>query len=127
MKKKELDIRSSFSMWHRYGEIWIENLDGMQEFEELVIDTYLSHLKMIQSKESPSCIAINLLDTQITDDIAKTIVTGLHEAGENIQQVAFVGVAKELQPLIIRYLKKYRVFFACRFFHQFPKAKNWLM
>jgi hypothetical protein len=99
----------------------------MQEHENLVIETYLSHLKWIQSEESPHCIAINLKDTQITESIAKTIVIGLHEAGENIHQVAFVGVSKELQPLINRYIKKYKVFFACRFFHQFPAAKNWLM
>ncbi len=127
MKKRELNIRYSFSMWHRYGEIWIENLDGLQEFEEVVIDIYLSHLKMIQSKDSPSSIAINLKGTLITDDIAKTIVLGLHDAGDHISQVAFVGVSLKMQPLITRYLRKYKVFFACRFFQQFPAAKNWLM
>lgn len=127
MKKERLNIRSSFSMWHRYGEIWIENLDCMYELEDLVIRTYLSHLKTIQSEESPSCIAINLENTQITEDIAKTIVVGLHEAGENIRQVAFVGVSKELQPLFVHYVRKYKVFFACRFFKQFHEAKNWLM
>lgn len=127
MRKKELNIRYSFSMWHRYGEIWIENLDGLQELEEIVIELYLSHLKMIQSQDSPSCIAINLKDTQITDRIAQTIVMGLHDAGHHIHQVAFVGVSIKMQPLIINYLRKYRVFFACRFFRQFPAAKNWLM
>jgi hypothetical protein len=127
MKKEELNIRYSFSMWHRYGEIWIENLDGIYEFEEVVLETYQSHLTVLQSEYSPNCIAINLKDTLITDKIAKTIVAGLYQAGENIHKVAFVGVAKELQPLLIHYLRKYRVFFACRFFYQFKMAKNWLM
>ena len=127
MKREDINIRYSFSMWHRYGEIWVENLDGMYEYEEVVLATYQSHLRIIQSKETPTCIAINLKGTKVTEQIAKRIVAGLHEAGENVHKVAFVGVTKELQPLIVRYLKKHQVFFACRFFYEFKVAKNWLM
>jgi hypothetical protein len=126
-KKEEVSIRNSFSMWHRNGEIWVENLDGIYEFEEIVLETYRSHLTVLQSGNSPNCIAINLKNTLITDKIAETIVTGLNQAGDRIHKVAFIGVAKELQPLMIYYLRKYRVFFACRFFHQFKTTKNWLM
>lgn len=60
MLKEDLIVRKSFAIAHNNGYIWIENLDSLYDFTDVVESKFLHDMKIIKKPSSPSAIAINL-------------------------------------------------------------------
>lgn len=129
MLKEDLIVRKSFAIAHNNGCIWIENLDSLYDFSDVVESKFLDDMKIIKKPSSPSSIAINLNQTQITKDIGSLIVENLIDASftGSIRKVSFVGIDRKSLKIMKKIFCNYNVKFEYNFFNDFVKAKDWLI
>jgi len=119
--------KKSFSLPYHNGEIWCEHLDGLYYYTELVIHKFQNDLARLQSPSAPSAIAINLDETAINDELLHILCSGLCSHKKHLQKIAFIGISKKDRPKMKLHLINASVPFQYRFFHDFEKAKEWLI
>lgn len=129
MLKEDLIVRKSFAIAHNNGCIWIENLDSLYNFTDVVESKFLDDMKIIKKPSSPSAIAINLNQTQITKVIGRLIIENLIDASfiGSVRKVSFVGIDRKSLKIIKKIFCNYKVKFEYSFFDDFAKAKDWLI
>lgn len=125
--KENLIIRRSFKLAFSGGEIWGEELDGLNVYTDIVLDKFLKDMETIRKPSSPGLIAIHLNETLVEEALAKVIVTELIEAKQSIRKVAFVGLNHNAQKITKSILKKESPSFAYSFYSDYEKAKEWLV
>ena len=86
--------KKSFELNNNGGQIWCEHLDGMGAYKDEVIAIFLGDVTSFSRPSVSSFMIIDLDETDITEKIAKTIVTEITEAKKIFRKIAFVGVDK---------------------------------
>lgn len=127
MDKQERKVRSSFLLEHRGTQLWVENLNDLNEEGEIAVEIFLKDQKSMRMLQKPEHIVINLENTIIHPQIARLICWELKLTEELISKVAFVSTDAETMKSLTWYLTRYHVFFAFRFFTRFKVAKEWLV
>lgn len=125
--KENLIIRNSFKLPFSGGEIWGEELDGLNIYTDVVIDKFLRDMVTIRKPSSPGLIAIHLNETLVEESLVNIIVTELKKAENSIQKVVFVGLNRTSQKLMKSSIEIVGVSFAYAFINDFEKAKEWLV
>ena len=125
--KDSLIIRKSFKLPYSSGEIWGEELDGLNMYTDIVIDKFLSDMVTIRMPSSPGLIAIHLKSTLVNEQLADIIVTELGGVKRPLQQVVFVGLDRAAQKLVKAKLDKVGAAFTYNFINDYEKAKEWLV
>ena len=119
-------IKKSFWMSVDGGDVWFEHLDGIYEYETLVVEKLISDYETFRYPSMPSLIAVNLYETMITDNIIDNIAEKL-TGKKHFTRVVFVGADKISRHCIRRSLSKRNSTFALAFIDDFQKAKEWLV
>lgn len=125
--KDSLIIRKSFKLPYSSGEIWGEELDGLNMYTDIVIDKFLSDMVTIRMPSSPGLIAIHLKSTLVNEQLADIIVTELGGVKRPLQKVVFVGLDRAAQKLVKAKLDKVGAAFTYNFINDYEKAKEWLV
>ena len=84
--------KRSFELNYNGGTIWCEHLDGMGGYEAEVTAKFLEDKNAFSRPSVSSFMIINMDKTDITDQIADTIVTVIAESSKLFRKIAFVGV-----------------------------------
>lgn len=119
-------VKKSFCMSVNGGDVWFEHLDGIYENEQLVLEKLETDAKTFSRPSMPSLIAINIDETEITEDIADTLVEKLTGA-KMFTRVVFVGVNGSDKRKLKRKISATPHRFALDFNNDFQKAKEWLV
>lgn len=125
--KENLIIRNSFKLPFSGGEIWGEELDGLNIYTDVVIDKFLRDMVTIRKPSSPGLIAIHLNETLVEASLVNIIVTELKKADNSIQKVVFVGLNRTSQKLMKSSIELVGVSFAYAFINDYEKSKEWLV
>ena len=115
--------KKSFELNYNGGTIWCEHLDGMGACENEVISKFIGDKKSFSRPSVSSFMIINLDKTDITGQIAETIVNCISDTEKLIRKIAFVGVEKRWQRSF-GVLKKKGIVIS--FISDYEKAKEWL-
>jgi len=126
--KENIVIRESFKLAFAGGEIWCEELDGLNVYTDVVIEKFLKDMITISRPSSPGLIAIHLNETLVEECLINVIVTELAKAKQAIHKVVFVGLKHTAQKRMKANLEKAQsVSFAYSFYSDYEKAKEWLV
>lgn len=125
--RDKLVIRESFKLAFSGGEIWGEELDGLNVYTDIVIEKFLKDMETIRKPSSPGLIAIHLNETLVEAVLASIIVTELVKAKQAVHKVVYVGLDRTAQKLISSMLEKELITFAYSFYSDYEKAKEWLV
>jgi hypothetical protein len=125
--KENLIIRESFKLPFSGGDIWGEELDGLNIHTDIVIQKFLKDMAIIRKPSSPGLIAIHLNQTLVNQYLADVIVTELAKANHSIFKVVFVGLSHSAKKLVKTLLKEKNVLFVYDFYNDYEKAKEWLV
>lgn len=129
MENKGRDLpgfqKKSFSMWFAGGEIWFEHLDGIYQFQELVIEKLRADAAVFRRPSSPAQIAFVLFETTVTPDILNAIQELMTKTTKRFMKVAFVGVDRRSKRDLTTRL--YGNGYALGFFDDLEKTKEWLV
>lgn len=127
ISKENLIIRNSFKLPFLGGEIWGEELDGLNIYTDVVIDKFLRDMITIRKPCSTGLIAIHLNETLVEESLINIIVTELKKAENSVQKVVFVGLNSTSKKLMKFSIKIADVSFAYTFINDYEKAKEWLV
>ncbi|MCR5479072.1 MAG: hypothetical protein K6F27_04335 [Ruminococcus sp.] len=116
--------KKSFELNYNGGTIWCEHLDGMGTLEGEVIAKFCEDKKLFSRPSVSSFMIIDLDETEITEQIVRTIVDAIIEANKVFRKIAFVGVEKHWQKQLGAIKTKG---FAVRFIGDYEKAKEWVI
>lgn len=125
--KENLIIRDSFKLPFSGGEIWGEELDGLNIYTDIVIEKFLKDMDTIRKPSSPGLIAIHLNETLVEARLAEIITAELVKAKQAVHKVVFVGMDRKAQKLMKSILEKGNAAFAYSFYRDYEKAKEWLI
>lgn len=115
--------KRSFELPYKGGQIWCEHLDGMGKFETEVIEKFIGDISSFSRPSVSSFMIINLDRTDITENIAVTIVTNILEIDKVFRKIAFVGVDVHWRK-VFGDLKRKGI--AIKFLSDYEKAKEWM-
>ena len=118
--------KKSFVLYFGGGEIWIEHLDAMYQYTDLVLEKLKndSHIFLLPSKPSQICFVLD--ETLVTKDIVEKILGLLCEGQKRFMRVCFIGTDKKIQQMFRGALKG-KSSFTISFINDFEKAKEWLV
>lgn len=118
--------KKSFVLYFGGGEIWIEHLDAMYQYTDLVLEKLKndSHIFLLPSKPSQICFVLD--ETLVTKDIVEKIVGLLCEGQKRFMRVCFIGTDKKIQQMFRGALKG-KSSFTISFINDFEKAKERLV
>lgn len=117
--------KKSFSMFFGGGEIWFEHLDGLYEYSSLAVEKLENDYRRFKLPSMPSLMAVNVDETDVTDELADALAEKLLNGGKRFTRVVFVGTDKYTQRKIRKALSGAP--FALSFINDFEKAKEWLV
>lgn len=117
--------KKSFSMFFGGGEIYFEHLDGIYQYEELVLEKLSQDMLDFCRPSVTSLICFNLDETTITDKIRMKIIESLSITKKRITRVCFIGIDKKNAKIIKNSLSGKG--FCIAFENDFEKAKQWLV
>lgn len=117
--------KQSFKMAFGGGEIWFEHLDGIYNFEELVLNKLENDSKTFCRPSMPSVICFNLDETAISKRIITAVADKLLGANKRFTRVCFVGADRAAAKSLKKALEYNG--FALHFTNDFEKAKEWLV
>ena len=107
------------------GEIWIENLDGMYGYEELVLCKLDGDIKSFTRPSSTSYICFVFYETIVTEHIIDAVKRSVLECGKRFVKIAFVGLDKKSKRRLKNELKGKG--FVVNFLEGLEDAKQWLL
>ncbi|MGN0690319.1 MAG: hypothetical protein ACI4KH_07875 [Oscillospiraceae bacterium] len=117
--------KKSFSLPYNGGEIWFEHLDGMYEYENLVLDKLKNDLPVFSRPSSSAYVCFVFDETVITDNIADAVKRSILETDKHFMKIAFVGLDRNS----VRKFKKELTDkgFEINFLKGLEDAKEWLL
>lgn len=115
--------KKSFVLPYRGGEIWFEHLDGIYEYEELVLSKLDSDTKLFIRPSSPSYICFVFFETTVTEKIIDAVKMSILECGKRFTKIAFVGLDNKSKRRLKSELKGKG--FAINFLEGLEDAKQW--
>ena len=117
--------KKSFALPFGGGEIWFEHLDGIYEYEELVLEKLSGDIPIFCRPSKTSVIGFVLDETVVTDKICSAIVNALINTAKRFTRVCFIGSDKKTAKRLKKELFAHG--FAVSFINDFEKAKEWLI
>lgn len=125
--QEKLIIRDSFKLPFSGGEIWSEELDGLNIYTDLVIEKFLKDMTIIKKPSSPGLIAVHLNETLVEGNLIDITITEFIKAKQAVNKVAFIGLDNFAKKLMKSKLEKENVLFSYSFHKDYEKAKEWLI
>ena len=133
--EKYLDIRKgeelpgykakSFSIPYNGGEIWIEHLDGIYGYEELVLSKLKRDIKLFTRPSATSYICFVFDETTVTERITEAVIDSILEQGKHFVKIAFVGLDRKNKQTLKKKLQDES--FSINFLEGLEDAKQWLL
>lgn len=117
--------KKSFSMFFGGGEIWFEHLDGIYSYTDLAIEKLMNDSKEFCRPSRPSLIAVNVDETDVTDELVSAVSGKLLGGCKRFTRAAIVGADSAATRKFRRALSNAP--FALFFTRDFEKAKEWLV
>lgn len=127
INRDKLLISKSMILPFNGNHIFYSSLDGLNVYDDIAKDKFLDDIKLIKRPSSPSLVAVHLYKTHLEEELANIIITKLHDSGNSVRKVAFVGLTKKGIKLVRSIIKKINVAFISNFFSDYEKAKLWLV
>lgn len=119
--------KKSFSMPFGGGEIWFEHLDGMYQYEKIVLEKLENDSEIFLKPSMPSLLAVNLDETVVTNDIIQKLMEYIFEHKKRFTKIVFVGLDRMGKTRIESEIIRREFDFAYAFINDFEKAKIWLV
>lgn len=116
--------KRSFSLPYNGGEIWIEHLDGMYGYEELVLNKLNSDIKLFTRPSSTSYVCFVFIETTVTERIIDAVIRSILECGKRFMKIAFVGLDKKNKRRLKSELKNKGI--GINFLEGLEDAKQWI-
>ena len=116
--------KRSFSLPYNGGEIWIEHLDGMYGYEELVLNKLSSDIKLFTRPSSTSYVCFVFIETTVTERIIDAVIRSILECGKRFMKIAFVGLDKKNKRRLKSELKNKGI--GINFLEGLEDAKQWI-
>lgn len=117
--------KKSFSLFFGGGEIWFEHLDGLFQFETLVLEKLEADRERFERPSMPSLLCVNLEETEITERIVQTICEILTDGRKRYTRVCFVGSDRKSKKAFKKKLAGRGM--AVNVIDDFERAKEWLV
>ena len=117
--------KKSFEIPYCGGNIWIEHLDGIYEYEELVLCKLESDINLFTKPSSTSYICFVFHETIITDCIIDMVRWAILESGKRFTKIAFVGTDRKSKRKLGRIFKNKGLCF--NFADGLEDAKQWFV
>ena len=86
--------KKSFAMYFRGGEIWFEHLDGIYEYEALVLEKLRNDLPMFTKPSTTSLICFDFDATVITENIRLSVIEALQKQTNTLHAFALLVLTK---------------------------------
>jgi hypothetical protein len=130
-KKREVmpHLREPLLLPYRGGEILSLFLDNLTNHTELIKERIIANEKLSNRPSMASFVSYELIDTEITAEIAEFLVDSIMRMSKNIGKLAFVGTARQGRSNLKKCLAKHRddIHFAIEYFTGYEPAKEWLI
>lgn len=117
--------KKSFVIPYNGGEIWFEHLDGIYDYEELVINKLMRDIPVFSRPSSPSFVCFVFDETKVTDKIINAVKHSILDCGKIYMKIAFVGLDKKSVHKIKKDL--FGKGFGISFLNGLEDAKEWLI
>lgn len=124
--REKLIIRDSFSLPYRGGEIFGIELDALYVYRDIVKEKLLHDMETVRRPSTSSKIGVNLLQTEVDEDLARCIASQFASVNKAGMQVAFV-VDRHGERLLRLALNDSQALFCRHFFRGYEAAKEWLI
>lgn len=115
----------SFTLYYNGGEIWFEHLDGIYDYEELVLKKLSCDIPKFTRPSSSSFICFVLDETTVTETVSRAVKSALTETNKKYMKVAFCGLDNKWKSNFKKEFKYAN--FAVGFFDGLEDAKMWLI
>lgn len=112
----------SFELPYNGGEIWFEHLDGIYNYEELVINKLMRDIPVFSRPSSSSFVCFVFNETKVTDKIISAVKESILDSGKRYMKIAFVGLDKKSVHKIKKSLSSQS--FVISFWSGLEDAKN---
>ena len=116
--------KKSFELNFYGGTIWCEHLDGMDGYEDKVLEKFNEDKRIFLRPSVSAFMIINLDKTDITENIINTITDTIMESNKIFRKIAFVGVKSLKAKRQLDRIKANGI--AVGFIDDYEKAKQWL-
>ncbi|UNK20713.1 hypothetical protein MNQ98_12155 [Paenibacillus sp. N3/727] len=128
-KRKTPDLRQSFLLSHRGGEIWISCIDNLDDDYSLIKEKVLRTEQLISTPTHSSYVLYHLDGTDITFETAELIIDSLIRSQKFVSKLALVGVTRKGKANINKYVKSTGTDFkiTSKYFSSMDIAKDWLV
>jgi len=117
--------KKSFSLFYHGGEIWCEHLDALGWHTELLKQKFAEDLKIIKRPSTSSYVAINMDQTEVSEEILELIINSLCRLDRPLKKVVFIGLNSAMKRYIMKNTKTLNILFLCT--DDYEKAKEWLI
>ncbi|MCL6604589.1 MAG: hypothetical protein K6T94_17130 [Paenibacillus sp.] len=127
-KRSVPDLRPSFSLPHKGGEVWISCLDNLGNDIELIKNKITKNEEAIIHPHKRLRVLYHLDGTEINDRVVKIIGENIIRMSMNIYKLAIVGVSKKGERKINNELSKSKsIKLRPKYFSSMDNAKVWLV
>ncbi|KGE16810.1 hypothetical protein [Paenibacillus wynnii] len=127
-KRSVPDLRPSFLLPHKGGEVWVSCLDNLGSDIELIMNKISKNEEAIIHPNKRSRVLYHLDGTEINDRIVEIIGENIIRMRMNIYKLAIVGVSKKGERKINKeLLKRNSIKLRPKYFLSMDNAKDWLV
>lgn len=117
--------KKSFVLPYNGGEIWFEHLDGIYEYETLVLNKLENDAASFSKPSAPSHVCFVFTETTVSEHISHAVIKAILDSGKRFTKIAFVGLDKTSKRTIKKELTGKG--FGIGFLEGLEDAKEWLL
>ena len=123
------DLRDPFSLPYNQGEILCLILDGLGNNTELVLERIKLNEKCCIKPSTSSFVLYDIIDTEVTYEIASFLIRSLLRLEKSIMKLALVGITPTGKKNIKKYVSEHGIELdiLMDFFSGIEPAKEWLI
>lgn len=128
-KRSTPDLRKSFILAHGGGEMWVANIDNLEDNTDLIVAKIREdHHQLISCHVMSHNVLYHLKDTHITEEIANIMMECFSDSAKQIKKLAFVGVDRHGRKILDKKLREcinFKIIY--KYFFSIDEAKDWLV
>ncbi|KOR90311.1 hypothetical protein [Paenibacillus solani] len=123
------DLRTSFSLYHNGGEVWISCIDNLGKDMQLIKEKVKNNEDSMRSTNKQHRVLYHLDGTDVIYEIAEYIIESLMRTKHNISKIAIVGATRSGKNNINKSLSNEtaRRSLGIKYFSSMDQAKDWLV
>ena len=130
-KKREIKphLRNPLSLTYKGGVILSLFLDNLANDTKLIQERILKNEELSNRPSMPAFVTYELIDTEISYEIAEFLIDSIMRMSKNISKLAFIGTTRRGMKKIKKCLAKkgQDSNFAINYFAGYEPAKEWLL